>query len=163
MTWQMAADPMRYAQSGWHGLLVSLTGLTALVLCTATAASPFRLLVSDNAAPAQLLYVAVYPASAQGWEAEPVLRLRHRLPETDTVDIALEVPPGDYAVRAFVDLNDNGELDLNRRGRPTEPYASSQSPDRNRRSQRFEHALITLSAEQPSVTLELTYPRETAD
>ena len=156
----MAAERMRYAKPG---LLASLTGLTALVLCSATAASPFRLLVSDNASPARPLYVAVYPASALGWEAEPVLRLRHLLPDTHTVDIALAVPPGDYAIRAFVDLDGNGELDLNHKGRPTEPYASSQSPGRSRRSQRFEHALITLAAEQPSVTLPLTYPRDTAD
>ena len=154
---------MRYAQPGLHQWLVSLTGITALLLCTATAASPFQLLVTDNDSPARPLYIAVYPASAQGWDAEPVLLLRHLLPDTATVDIALDVPPGDYAIRAFVDLDGNAELDLNPRGRPTEPYASSQSPERNRRSQRFEHALVSLCAEQPSVRIGLIYPRERDD
>lgn len=151
---------MHYATYGLKTWLASVFGITALVAGGAATASPFQLLVTGNGSPALPLYTAVYPASAESWQGEPILLLRNTLPETDTAEIGLDIPPGDYAIRAFVDLDDNGELNLNSRGRPTEPYASSLSPDRNRRSQRFEHAIIRLSADQPSVTLALTYPRE---
>lgn len=150
---------MQYARRG----LKSLSAAAALLVCTATAASPFHLLVTDHGLPALPLYVAVYPASAGSWDAEPVALLRHSLPETDNADIELDLPPGDYAIRAFVDLDGNGKLDLNRRGHPAEPYASSLSPERSRRSQRFEHAIISLSEDHPRVSIELTYPRERGD
>lgn len=154
---------MLYAKHRLKTLLALTLGITLPVACTMVAASPLRLLVTGNDSPAMPLYIAVYPDSAEDWDGEPILLLREVLPETDIVDIALNIPPGDYAIRAFVDLDGNGQLDLSRRGRPTEPYASSLNRDRTRRSQRFEHAIIRLSADQPSVTLGLTYPRETAD
>ncbi|SDU23293.1 DUF2141 domain-containing protein [Halopseudomonas salegens] len=140
-------------------LLASLTGIAAMLACVSVAASPLCLLITDNRSPALPLYLAVYPASAEDWGNEPHLLLQDILPETDTVEIALEIPPGDYAIRAFVDLNGDGELNLNHKDRPTEPFASSLSHDRNRRSQRFEHAIISLSADEPCARLNLTYPR----
>jgi uncharacterized protein (DUF2141 family) len=35
------------------------------------------------------------------------------------------LPPGDYAMRAFHDWDDDGEMDFNPFGMPTEPYAFS--------------------------------------
>ena len=154
---------MRNRTPGFKALLTYVTGITVLSVCGLAAASPFQLLVTGNDSPALQLYTAVYPASAEGWEGEPILLLRNVLPESDPAEIELDIPPGDYAIRAFVDQDGNGELNLSRIGRPTEPYASSLSPDRKRRSQRFEHAIVTLSADQPSVSIGLTYPREPKD
>ena len=154
---------MRYAKQKLKTLLVSTLGITLPVACTAVAANPLRLLVTGNHSPAMPLYIAVYPASAEDWDGEPILLLREVLPATESVAIGLDIPPGAYAIRAFVDLDGNGELNLSHRGRPTEPYASSLNPSRTRHSQRFEHALITLSANQPSANLALTYPRKRDD
>ena len=36
-----------------------------------------------------------------------------------------DLPAGDYSIMVFHDLNDNGELDTNLLGIPTEPYGAS--------------------------------------
>ncbi|QJD60360.1 DUF2141 domain-containing protein [Pseudomonas sp. gcc21] len=154
---------MRDRTAWLKALHIFVTGITILLVCGPSTASPFQLLVAGNDSPGLPLYTAVYPASAEGWEGEPALLLRTQLPESTTAEIGLNIPPGDYAIRAFVDQDGNEALNLSGRGRPTEPYASSLSPDRKRRSQRFEHAIVRLSAEQPSVTIELNYPRESRD
>lgn len=151
---------MHYPTNRLKALLTGATAITLLSVSGPSAASPLQLQITGNGSPALPLYVAVYPASAERWEGEPILRLRSMLPESDVAEIGLDIPPGEYAIRAFVDLDGDGKLDLNTRGRPTEPYASSLSPNRSRRSQRFKHAVITLSADQPSVSLDLTYPRK---
>ena len=154
---------MPYAIQKLKTLLASAASITLLLACPVVAASQLHLLVTGNDSPDLPLYIAIYPASAKGWDGEPILLMREPLPETATMAIGLDIPPGDYAVRAFIDQDGNGELNLNRRGHPAEPYASSLSPDRTRHSQRFEHALITLSANQPSVSLALVYPRKRDD
>ena len=46
--------------------------------------------------------------------------------ETDTVTVTFEgLEPGEYAVRLYHDLNDDGEMNTNPFGIPTEPYAFS--------------------------------------
>lgn len=145
----------------WRTIL--FVSIAALLTCTSVTASPFQLVITDNASPTLPIYIAIYPASAKDWDSEPTLRLHEVLPETQTAEIALDLPPGEYAIRAFVDHDNNGALNLNHRGHPAEPYASSLSPERNRRSQRFEHAIIMLTADQPSVSIGLTYPRSSDD
>jgi uncharacterized protein (DUF2141 family) len=39
--------------------------------------------------------------------------------------VLADLPPGEYAVSCFHDVNDNGKLDTNFLGIPTEPYAFS--------------------------------------
>ena len=46
--------------------------------------------------------------------------------ESDRVSITFEgLEPGEYAVRLYHDLNDDGEMNTNPFGMPTEPYAFS--------------------------------------
>lgn len=45
--------------------------------------------------------------------------------EAGVVKVALELPPGDYALSIFFDANDNDELDTNWIGLPKEPVALS--------------------------------------
>jgi uncharacterized protein (DUF2141 family) len=44
------------------------------------------------------------------------------------MEIAVELPAGEYAVALLHDLNQNGELDLNLLGIPTEPFGFSNNP-----------------------------------
>lgn len=120
-------------------------------------APQWRLIISDNALPEKTLYLAVYEAAAGSWEAEPVLRLKQTLPEFEAFARPLALPPGRYALRVFVDLDNNGELTLNDRDRPAEPYASSQG-DNQRPSPLFERSLVTLGEDQPELELRLRYP-----
>ena len=46
--------------------------------------------------------------------------------ESDSVSVTFEgLEPGEYAVRLYHDLNDDGEMNTNPFGMPTEPYAFS--------------------------------------
>ncbi|HHL53040.1 MAG TPA: DUF2141 domain-containing protein [Flammeovirgaceae bacterium] len=47
-------------------------------------------------------------------------------PQKGTMTFTFEhIPPGEYTVSVYHDLNDNGELDSNMMGIPTEPYGIS--------------------------------------
>ncbi len=140
--------------------IVRLLPLLLTLLTSVTMAGErqeWRLIISDNALPEKTLYLAVYEAAAGGWDGEPLLRLKQALPDFEAFARPLALPPGRYAVRAFVDLDNNGELTLNEHKRPAEPYANSQG-DNQRPSPLFERSLITLDGNQPELELRLRYP-----
>lgn len=116
-----------------------------------------RLIITANNLPGEMLYLAVYDADAGGWESEPVYRLKQTLPEYQAFSMPLDLPPGQYAIRLFVDLNDNEQLDINDQGRPVEPYATS---GHQRPGAGFEQALITLE-DSGEISIRLRYPRGT--
>jgi uncharacterized protein (DUF2141 family) len=62
---------------------------------------------------------------------------------------------GVYAIAIFHDLNDNGELDTNLFGIPTEPYAFSNNPSAKWRSPRFEEARFDFPRHQQVMEVEL--------
>jgi uncharacterized protein (DUF2141 family) len=56
-----------------------------------------------------------------------------------------DLPAGDYAVRAFHDLNGNGRMDTNPFGMPTEPYAFSNNAVGNMGPASWDRAKFTVS------------------
>ncbi|NHK28404.1 DUF2141 domain-containing protein [Parvularcula flava] len=65
-------------------------------------------------------------ADQESWEANDALRGITRAADSARIDISIEdLPPGTYAIKAFHDVNGNGELDTNLVGIPTEPYGFS--------------------------------------
>lgn len=65
--------------------------------------------------------------SKEGWKGEAAARLTAVLaPEGGGCLWSIpELESGDHAVRVYQDLNGNGELDRDERGRPQEPYGFS--------------------------------------
>ncbi|MDO9587638.1 MAG: DUF2141 domain-containing protein [Brevundimonas sp.] len=57
------------------------------------------------------------------------------------------LPAGDYAVKAFHDLNGDGEMDTNPFGMPVEPYAFSNNAVGNMGPARWNRARFTVSGE----------------
>jgi uncharacterized protein (DUF2141 family) len=137
-------------------LLMLLTGL-------AWASESYRLTVEGNRSPGADLYVAVYSADARNWDAEPLLQLRHNLPNDSAFSVDLPLEPGAYAIRAFVDLAGDGELATGTRGRPEEPFAISVGEGRRQPSMHFSRSVFRLNEEQPEVTLTLRYPEAVSD
>ncbi|MDQ2076990.1 DUF2141 domain-containing protein [Marinimicrobium sp. ABcell2] len=133
--------------------------LILLVFARVSGASePYQLTVEGNRSPGADLYVAVYPERARSWDAEPLVQLRHVLPESSVFTIDLPLDPGAYAIRAFVDLSGDGELATGERGRPIEPFAISVGEGRRQPSMHFRRSVFLLSDDQPEVTLTLRYP-----
>lgn len=87
-----------------------------------------------------------------------------RIP-ADSSEIRWELPELDYAeyaVLAFHDVNGNGELDLDDRGRPTEPVAFSGEPRRRGKPPRFRQAAFEFGERSVTLELELRH-RDRAD
>ena len=76
---------------------------------------------------------------------------------TQTVVFA-NLKPGTYAVIAFHDANDNGKLDENWLGEPTEGYAFSNNAEGFLSAPSFKNAGILLGNHDLSVVITLKYP-----
>lgn len=64
--------------------------------------------------------------SAQAYGGGAPVAQRMATVSSPTTEVVFEgLPPGDYAMRSFHDWNDDGEMNTNPFGMPTEPYAFS--------------------------------------
>ncbi len=99
-------------------------------------------------------YIAIYAVKkGSSWGDEPVKLLQPQLLGGDMTNINTDLPPGRYALRAFVDANGNGELDTGARGKPLEPFAFSRTKGAAA-SLRFNAAAIEVS---DNATLQLHF------
>ncbi len=74
--------------------------------------------------------------------------------EADSVTVTFEdLAPGEYAVRLYHDLNDNGEMDTNPFGMPTEPYAFSNDARGRFGPAKWDDAKFTLDGETGTHTI----------
>ena len=121
------------------------------------------MILEGNRSAGADVYVAVYAAQAGKWEAPPLWQRRETLPETPSVTLELPLAPGAYAIRAFVDVNGDGELATGARGRPAEPFAISVGEGRRQPSTHFSRSIFRLHEGQPEVTLTLRYPEAASD
>ena len=71
--------------------------------------------------------------------------------------VARDLPPGRYAVNAFHDENDNGELDTNLVGIPAEGYGFANDPVVRFGPPDFEAAAVTVGENSEVAVLTLTY------
>jgi uncharacterized protein (DUF2141 family) len=69
----------------------------------------------------------------------------------ETTVVVKNIPPGTWAVLAYLDENDNGELDRNFIGMPKEPYGFSRDARSKFGPPRFEDAVIELG-DAPTIT-----------
>ncbi len=75
--------------------------------------------------------------------------------------IFTHLPPGRYAVIAFHDENDNGRLDENPWGVPTEGYGFSNNAQGLLGAPSFDAAGVSLDGADASVAITLIYPKVT--
>ena len=74
----------------------------------------------------------------------------------DSVSVTFEgLEPGEYAVRLYHDVNDDGEMNTNPFGMPTEPYAFSNSARGRFGPAKWDDAKFTVSAEGGVQTIAL--------
>lgn len=135
--------------------------LLALLAHGALAGETLLVKIENNRSPGATLYIAVYPGDADGWDAQPLSRHKLTLPEHDSVTKEIELESGRYALRAFVDLDGDGELATNARDRPAEPFASSIGTGRYNPSVYFSRSVFVFDAQRNQVDLSLRYPEGT--
>ena len=74
--------------------------------------------------------------------------------EGDSVTVTFEgLEPGEYAVRLYHDLNDDGEMNTNPFGMPTEPYAFSNDAKGRFGPASWDAAKFTLEGDSGSHTI----------
>lgn len=74
--------------------------------------------------------------------------------ESDRVSVTFEgLAPGEYAVRLYHDLNDDGEMNTNPFGMPTEPYAFSNDAQGRFGPAKWDAAKFTVGADSTTHTI----------
>lgn len=109
-----------------HGALAALAALLAVPL--AAMADNLRVIVSNVKSDKGSVVVWVY-AGPDRWLSDDVF-LKQDLPVAgnragDTVTLELALPPGEYALSVFQDVDGNGEMARNFMGIPKEPAGLS--------------------------------------
>ena len=136
--------------------VVGLAGMVATSVLAAELAIELRGIRSGDGR----LYVAVHGPETRttfpaGEGAVAGLNQRARL---GTLRFVLrDLPPGRYAVNAFHDENDNGELDTNLVGIPSEGYGFANDPGAAFGPPDFEAAAVTVGDTSEAAVLTLSY------
>ena len=95
--------------------------------------------------------------SAESWDGKgkPAGGARQAISSKDPVQLSFKnLPAGTYAIRLMHDENDNGKLDTNFVGMPTEGYGYSNNP-RLMRAAKFEEAAFEVSDADTSIEINL--------
>ena len=91
--------------------------------------------------------------SERGWRTRKVVPASAR--EGDAVTITLDLPPGDYALLAFQDVDDDGRLPRNFLGKFGEPAGASNAARSWLGAPDWKDAQFTLGAEPLAQTIAL--------
>ena len=117
----------------------------ALAATRFAGAADLTIQVDDVKSADGMLMVAVYN-SADSFPAKPFSVANTPAVAGSTSIVVKDLPPGDYAFALYHDANDNGKLDRNAVGVPTEDYAFSNNAIGKHGTPDFEAARITLPA-----------------
>lgn len=103
------------------------------------------------------LLVAVYDRSENFMNPEKACAKKIiQIKNTGSLKVSLgHLPPGQYALSCFHDLNGNGVLDTNVFGYPQEPYGFSNNARPKFRAPTWQESVFTLSAENTFVSVSL--------
>ena len=107
------------------------------------------------------VHIAIHRSSTFMREAPPVTSLILPPAGKAAVSGQLEqLPYETYALAVFQDMNNNGQLDKNALGIPTEPYAFSNNPTVKWRTPAFREAAVNVNQAEQIITVKLKYWKE---
>lgn len=137
------------------GLIVPALIASGLALPLSFAnAGELTVRITDIRATKGALLVSVVKSEA-GWknQEKPVAAEKHAVDGKEAV-LKFDLPAGSYAVQVLHDENDNGELDFNAVGMPTEGYGFSNNPQVMRRAE-FSEAKFDVTEAASSIVVQL--------
>ena len=102
-------------------------------------------LTFDTGAQTGAVMVALYDSEAAYSGGRAVGQMRLDVAAGERTATFEGLPAGDYAARAFHDVNGDGEMNVNPFGIPTEPYAFSNNAVGNMGPASWERARFTVS------------------
>ena len=137
----------------------ALTAAAFLALAAPASAADLEIVVAgirDGESPGKV-FIGVFNAQ-DGFLKDEKRYARAAIPVVNgAARLVLTLPPGRYAAVAFHDANDNGELDRNILGIPTEGYAFSRDARGFMSAPSFESAAVELPESGARMTITLGY------
>jgi uncharacterized protein (DUF2141 family) len=131
---------------------MTFIALALLFLFPAFASAASLTLTVTDIPKAGTLNIGIFD-TAEGFEAKDrggakrrpglVEGIRHAV-EGSAARLAIELPEGRYAIKLFLDLNGNGEVDTNFLGIPKEPYGFSNNAKGTLGPPSFDAAAFTI-------------------
>lgn len=127
-----------------------MTALTLLMTCPSlSAAGPNLRVTATNLQSDEgsfIVWVYDNPDSwlSDRWRTQKILRIAGNRAD-DAISVELTLPPGEYALSVFQDLNDDGKLERNFIGLPKEPAGLSNNLRPKFGPPKFEDAKFTVS------------------
>ena len=107
-------------------LLTTCAALYACLMTELIAADTLTVVITNVPESKGTIMLQVMAGEGEfSGEASPVAAFRQRARSGELTFSTSGLPSGDYAVRVMHDRNDNGELDSNFVGMPSEPWAFS--------------------------------------
>ena len=103
---------------------LGLALVASVALASAASAEPVTFRFETGHDGGTIMLAVFDSARAYGGGGQPVAAEMVRVGRGAT-EITLDLPAGDYGMKAFHDLDGDGEMDTNPFGMPTEPYAFS--------------------------------------
>lgn len=118
-----------------------------LTYVTAAEAADLTVMVSNVHSVQGKVWVALYN-SAQGFSNQLCFWCQLRPAQEGSVKVVfVDLPPGDYALSVYHDLDNNAKLDTNFAGMPIEPYGFSRGARGNFGPPLFANASFTIGAQ----------------
>ena len=142
-----------------HRLFAAVVGLAGMV-ATPVLAAELAIEVRGIRSGDGRLFVAIHGSgtSASFPAADGAVAGLNQRASAGTLRFMLrDLPPGRYAVSAFHDENDNGELDVNLVGIPSEGYGFANDPGTAFGPPDFEAAAVTIGDVSEAAVLTLSY------
>lgn len=103
------------------------------------------------------IMLSVYNSAGNYMQIEKASVLRSiEVRSTQTIQVNInELPPGEYAISCYHDLNGNAKLDKNLVGIPSEPYGFSNNARPKFRAATWEETRFYLNAQGSTIVLKL--------
>ena len=134
--------------------MIRIASVAAALLLTAApafaqSADNKVVLTFETGARTGMVMVALYDSASafDGGSARPVAATAVSASGSRVVATFENLPAGDYAVKAFHDVNGDGQMNTNPFGIPTEPYAFSNNAVGNMGPARWSAAHFAVSGE----------------
>ncbi len=134
--------------------LSTVAGLWAVLVTQMISADTLNIVVSNIGSSDGTIMLQILAAESEFKGDTPAIAAQTQRARAGTMTFtAANLPAGEYAVRVMHDKNDNGELDSNFVGVPTEPWAFSNNASGKFGPPKWRDAKFTL---QGTTTQEVT-------
>ena len=111
--------------------------------------------ISNIQTKGKILYLGIYRASDEFLEFGKYWKNTKVISTSTEMTVEFEVPFGDYAVAASLDLNGNGKLDKNFVGYPKEPFGFSNNFKPTLSGPDFSDCKFTFTQQNSLLTIKL--------